>query len=150
MPTPTPNFRTYSTAVVLLLACCAVVAAHNGILILMAAQPNAPVRLASTTTGGGALLHDAELRNDGVKEVVSYRLGWAYVRPNNEIEFHTGASTRITLGRGIFRKISGENVPFDTRAQYVIFFVAEVAFADETYWKADYADIRREIRDRTK
>ena len=87
----------------------------------------------------------ARLKNDSNKPIASYRIGWAYVRPNG-IDLHKGALMSVPMGikPGDIHDVSDQAVPFDERAQSVIFFVAELGFADGSDWKVDIEDIAHE------
>jgi hypothetical protein len=87
----------------------------------------------------------ARLENGGEKTIVSYRIGWAYVHPYG-IEFHAGALMSVPEGiePGRIQEVPDQAVPFDARAERVIFFVAELTFADGGRWKTDHEDIEHE------
>jgi len=57
-------------------------------LLLFAPQERAPAQLVSTTHEFPDLLMAARLRNRSGKTIISYRIGWGYVRPN-AMDFHT-------------------------------------------------------------
>ena len=131
-------------AVAFILVCCTVAAAS--VAMVIARQSGAPAHLVQTTHGLSDLLTAARLKNDSDKAIASYRIGWAYVRPN-EIEFHIGVEMNVppSIKPGTVHHVSDQNIAFDTRAEEVIFFVAELTFADGTGWKANNEDIKHEF-----
>lgn len=128
--------------VVLSLVGCAVASTH--VAMVIAPQDNAPARLVQTTHGLSDLLTAARLKNGSDKRIRSYQIGWAYVRPNG-IEFHMGVLMRVPAGikPGHVHDVVDQAVPFEGSAERVIFFVAEVTFADGSHWKADHDEIQR-------
>lgn len=132
-----------SLTLAFILVSCAVAAASVAMKIAM--QRSAPAHLVQTTHGYPSLLTAARLENDGEKPITSYRVGWAYVRPHG-IDFHIGVLMNVPAGikPGDIHDVSDQAVPFDARAQSVIFFVAELSFADGSRWTANNADIKPE------
>ncbi|SRR5216683_378696 len=130
-------------AVAFVLVGCAVAATR--VAMVLAMQRTAPAYLVQTTHGYPNLLKAARLKNDSNKPIASYRIGWAYVRPNG-IDLHKGALMSVPMGikPGDIHDVSDQAVPFDERAQSVIFFVAELGFADGSDWKVDIEDIAHE------
>ena len=132
-----------SLTLAFILVGCAVAAASVTMEIAM--QRGAPAHLVQTTHGYPSLLTAARLKNDGKKLITSYRIGWAYLRPDG-IEFHVGVLMNVpaSLKPGDINDVSDQAIPFDARAQSVIFFVAELSFADGSRWTANNADITPE------
>jgi hypothetical protein len=85
------------------------------------------------------------LRNDSDNRIVSYRIGCANIRPNG-IELRKGAliSVRGSIKPGDVHDAAGQAVSFDENAQSVIFFVAELTFADGSVWNVNIEDIAQE------
>jgi hypothetical protein len=115
--------------------------------MLIARQDGAPARLVQTTHSVTDLLTAARLKNVGEKQISSYRVGWAHVRQNG-IEFHAGPWISVPAGikPGIVSDVPDQSIPFDVRAERVVFFVAELKFADGSRWKAPKQDIERTAR----
>ena len=116
-------------------------------LILIATQTTAPAHLVRVALGHPHLSKaqlKAQLKNDSNSLIVSYRIGWANVHPK-AIELRKGA---IITVRGIKPEsvddVSDQTVPFDASAERVIFFVAELAFADGSRWKANDDDVEHD------
>lgn len=132
----------YITVVFALLS-CAVFALSQG--LSMAMQPGAPAHLVQTTHGSTSLLTAARLENDSKKPITSYKIGWAYVRRDGT-EFHTGALMNVPAGikPRVVYNVPDQVVSFDPRMQGVIFFVAELTFADGSRWNAANEDIKHE------
>jgi len=130
-------------AVVFALLSCAVFALS--VRLSMATQPGAPAHLVQTSHGLTNLLTSARLKNAGKNTITSYKIGWACVR-GDETEFHTSALMNVPAGikPGIIYNVPDQAVPFDPRVQGVIFFVAELTFADGSRWNATNEDIKRE------
>ena len=123
------------------------VAATEVPLIWIATQTTAPARLVRIALGhphqSKALLK-AELKNEINSPIVSYRIGWANVHPK-DIELREGALIRVRgIKPGSVDDVSDQTVPFDASAERVIFFVAELAFADGSRWKANDDDVEHD------
>jgi hypothetical protein len=129
-------------AVVFLLVGGAVAATEVAMVIAM--QRTAPAHLVRVALGRPNLL-TAQLKNDSDNRIVSYRIGCANVRPNG-IELRKGAliSVRGRINPGDIHDVAGQAVSFDESAQSVIFFVAELTFADGSVWNVDIEDIAHE------
>jgi hypothetical protein len=120
----------------------AIAAADVGAVI--AKQHTAPARLIQTHACSN-LLKAGQLENRSEKPITSYRIGWAYVYPE-AISLHEGALISVPRGikLGDIRDVPVQSVPFDEKAQRVIFFVAELGFADGSQWRVKIDDIARE------
>ncbi len=112
--------------------------------MLIASQETAPARLIQTTHGLSSLLTAADLKNCSEKQIVSYRIGWAYVR-GNVVKFHTGSVMNVPAGiaPGSVYEVPDQAVTLDSGVEKIIFFVAEVKFADGSQWKAANKEIKR-------
>jgi hypothetical protein len=121
---------------------CAVAATEVGMVI--ATQRAAPAHLVRGALGRPNLL-TAQLENDSDNRIVSHRIGWLNVRPYG-IELRKGVliSVRGRIKPGDIRDIADQAVSFDESAQSVIFFVAELTFADGSVWNVDIEDIAHE------
>jgi hypothetical protein len=111
-------------------------------LLVSAPQARAPAQLVSTAYGFPDLLMAARLRNRSGKTIISYRIGWGYVRPN-AIDFYTGTLMSVPGGvkPGRIQNVPSQSVRSDPRAEQVIFFIAELTFADGEHWTAKRKDI---------
>jgi len=100
-------------------------------LLLFAPQERAPDQLVSTTHEFPDLLMAARLRSRSGKTIISYRIGWGCVRPN-AMDFHTGTLMSVPGGvkPGRIQNVTSQGVRSDPRAGQVIFFIAELTFAD--------------------
>ena len=136
------SLRVFLAVAFLLIGCAAAV---TEVAMVMATQRSAPSHLVQIALEHPNLLKGARLKNDSGKPIASYRIGWANVRPNG-IELRRGSL--VTVRRGIkpgdTNDIPDQVVPFDESAQSVMFFVAEVTFADGTNWEVDIKDIAPE------
>ena len=119
------------------------------IRLVIAGQNGAPAELVPPTTHGFPdLLMAARLKNRSEKTIISYRIGWEYVLQNG-MEFHTGALMSVPDGvkPGRIHKVPGQGIPLDQRAEQVIFFVAELTFANGDHWAAKKKDLRARTAD---
>ncbi len=101
--------------------------------LVIAPQEQAPAQLVPPTSHGFDLLTAATLKNRSKKTIISYRIGWAFILQNG-IEFHTGA-----LGRT--HNVPGQGIHLAPGAEQVIFFVAELTFANGDHWTAKKKDL---------
>ena len=124
------------------LAGCALAAAAT--VVLSAWHDGAPANLIQTTHEYNDLLTSAQLKNFGKKRIISYTIGWAYVLPNR-IDFHKGALMNVPAGirPGGVHEVPDQAVPFNTKAERVIFFVEDLVFEDGSGWKSDKQNVRR-------
>ncbi len=113
------------------------------IRLVTAAQKGAPAQLVSPTSHGFDLLTAATLKNRSEKTIVSYRIGWGYVLQNG-IEFHTGALMSVPSGvkPGRLHSVPAQDIHLAPDAEQVIFFVAELTFANGDHWMARKKDLQ--------
>lgn len=117
--------------------------------LVIAPQQGAPAQLVPPTTHGlDDLLTAATLQNRSEKTIISYRIGWGYVLQNG-IEFHTGALMRVPTGvkPGRVRNVPGQGIHLALGAEQVIFFVAELTFANGDHWTARKKGLRARTAD---
>jgi hypothetical protein len=118
------------------------------IRLVIAPQKEAPAQLVPPTSHGFDLLMAATLKNRSEKTIISYRIGWGYVLQNG-IEFHTGALMRVPAGvkPGRIHHVPGQGIDLAPGAEQVIFFVAELTFANGDHWTAKKKDLRARAAD---
>ena len=116
--------------------------------LLIAPQEEAPAQLVPPTTHGFDLLTAATLKNRSEKTIISYRIGWGYVL-RNEIELHTGALMSVPAGvkPGRIQNVPGQGIHLAPGAEQVIFFVAELTFANGDHWTAKKKHLRARTAD---
>ena len=117
--------------------------------LVIAPKERAPAQLVPPTTHGlDDLLTAATLQNRSEKTIISYRIGWGYVLQNG-IEFHTGALMSVPAGvkPGRIRHVPGQGIHLAPGAEQVIFFVAELTFANGDHWTARKRDLRARAAD---
>ena len=140
MPRPS---RIVPIAAACVLVCCAIAAAQ--VPAVIAKQRTAPAQLIQTSHVYSNLLKAAQLKSRVDKPITSYRIGWAYLSPE-AISLHQGALVNVPQGirPGDIHDVPDQSVPSDERAQRVIFFAAELGFADGSQWNVKLEDIARE------
>ena len=118
------------------------------IRLVIAAQREAPAQLVPPTSHGFDLLMAATLKNRSEKTIVSYRIGWGYVLKNG-IEFHTGALMSVPSGLkpGRLHSVPAQGIHLAPDAEQVIFFVAELTFANGGHWMAKKKDLQVHMAD---
>ena len=111
-------------------------------------QEKAPAQLVPPTAHGLDLLTAATLKNRSEKTIIAYRIGWGYVLQNG-IEFHTGGLMSVPAGvkPGSMHHVPGQGVHLAPGAEQVIFFVAELTFANGDHWTAKKKDLRLRTAD---
>jgi hypothetical protein len=116
--------------------------------LVIAPQEEAPAQLVPPTTHGFDLLMAATLKNRSEKTIISYRIGWGYVLQNG-IEFHAGALMSVPAGvkPGRIHNVPGQGIHLAPGAEQVIFFVAELTFANGDHWTAKKKDLRARTAD---
>jgi len=116
--------------------------------LVIAPQEEAPAHLVPPTTHGFDLLTAATLKNRSEKTIISYRIGWGYVLQNG-MEFHTGALMSVPAGvkPGRIHNVPGQGIHLAPGAEQVIFFVAELTFANGDHWTAKKKDLRARTAD---
>jgi hypothetical protein len=115
----------------------------ESIRLVIAPQKEAPAQLVPPTSYGSDLLMAATLKNRSEKTIISYRIGWGYVLQSG-IEFHTGALMSVPAGvkPGRIHNVRDQDIDFAPGAEQVIFFVAELTFANGEHWTAKKKDLR--------
>jgi hypothetical protein len=115
----------------------------ESIRLVIAPQKEAPAQLASPSRHVSDLLIGATLKNRSEKTIISYRIGWGYVLQNG-MEFHTGTLTSVPSGvkPGRIHNVPEQDIDFALGAEQVIFFVAELTFANGEHWTAKKKDLR--------
>jgi len=111
--------------------------------LVIAPQEGAPARVVPPTSHGFDLLMAATLKNRSKRTIISYRIGWGYVLQNG-IEFHTGALMSVSAGvkPGRIHNVPGQGIHLAPGAEQVMFFVAELTFANGDHWTAKKKDLR--------
>jgi len=116
--------------------------------LVIAPQEEAPAQLVPPTSHGFDLLTAATLKNRSKKTIISYRIGWASILQDG-IEFHTGALMSVPAGvkPGRTHNVPGQGIHLAPGAEQVIFFVAELTFANGDHWTAKKKDLRARTAD---
>jgi len=115
----------------------------NGVVrFVIAPQRGSPARLVQASFGV-PLLVAARIKNESKKTILSYRIGWGYVR-DDQTEFHSTDLRRVPSGirPGVTQDVAGQDVPRDQGAQQVIFFISELTFSDGKRWTAKKKSIQ--------
>jgi hypothetical protein len=128
-------------ALALLLSLSAV--AFAGTAVFFRQQEGAPAALIETTHGANDLLISARLKNCSTRQIISYRIGWAYVGPGNQTDVRRGVWMNVPAGiaPAAVSEVPDQNVAPKPTAELTVFFVAEIVFADKTHWRANVKDV---------
>jgi hypothetical protein len=124
-------------------------------LMLFAHQEDDPVRIIQATFGANNALLDAQLENKTHQKIQTYRLGWVVVKKE---EVKIGRATEVEVPNNVdtsnsFLIPGPENAAKDDLARHpagIIFYVAELQFADGTRWQAEVKKIRKEAAEMVK
>ena len=129
-----------------LVAIAAAAFGSSGTAMLPAPQRNAPAALVVTTHTSTDLLQSAKAHNNNNKRLVAYRIGWAYVF-RSEFQFHKGPMMNVPVGIAPHSDfdVPAQAIPLNRNANAVVFFVAQVTFADGSQWKSSQQQIRRSV-----
>ena len=115
------------------------------VAMVMATQHTAPARLVRIALEQPNVLTGAQLRNDSGKPIASYRIGWANIYPNGlQLRRANLISVRKGVKPGDIQDVPSQAIGFDEGSQNVMFFVAEVTYADGSNWQVDLKDIAPE------
>ena len=103
---------------------------------------NAPVRLLSTTHTIKDALQSAKFENKSAKPISAYRVGWASV-VNGKPKFRNPQWMNVpaNIEGGTIQTVPAQAIKPDLQARQMIFFIAEVHFADGSHWKAKRNEI---------
>jgi len=115
---------------------------HAGTVMGPAKQPGTPAMLTSTTHTLTDALAAASLKNQGNKRISGYRIGWITI-VNGKPRFKTGPWMNLPAGidPGTVVSVPAQSIAIDSRADRMIFYVAEASFPDGTHWKSDRTSI---------
>lgn len=117
--------------------------------MLFAHQEDDPVRIVQATFNAENVLLDAQLENTSHQKIQSYRIGWASVK-KDDIKMSKSNEIEVPKELDTTKKFSipgPENAAKDDLAKHppaIVFYVAELQFADGTRWQADPKKIRKE------
>ena len=124
-------------------------ASHNGPGMIDVRQPSFPAEIVVSQHIDGDWLSYAQINNHGKQDIVSVKLGWAYVMPTG-LEYHSGESVPVPGGadppRGNFYVQEQGAVPRATAKDFLD-FVEEATLADGTVVAADHAQIAAFYKD---
>lgn len=118
--------------------------------MLFAPQDNDPVRITQASFTADNSLLDAQLENKSHQKIQSYRLGWAVARKD---EIKLGKTESIDVPSGVdttatFTIQGPSSAAKDDAAKHppaIVFYVAELQFADGKHWQADVKQIKKEV-----
>jgi len=124
-------------------------------LMLFARQADDPVHIAQASFAADNSLVDALLENSSHQKIQSYRLGWAVVKKDDvrlargiavDVPNNVDTSASFTI-RGP-ENAAKEDVSKHPNA--IVFYIAELQFADGQHWQSDPKKIRKEAADMLK
>jgi uncharacterized protein (TIGR03435 family) len=115
---------------------------HSGPAMIDVSQPEFPAEITIMNRGDKDWLADTQVKSRTQAEIVSAKLGWAYVLASG-LEFHAGdvytPSGGVAAG-GSFQ-VPAQSVAPRADAKGLLAFVEEVTFADGTVVDADHAKV---------
>jgi hypothetical protein len=118
---------------------------EQGTILSTIILPNEPATLEEITHTFADQFAAGVLRNNGSRRITSMRVGWAVVSKTGEYSEHTGALIDLgsPLAEGIVDALPNQNVT-EISEDFVklVFFVAEVNFADGGSYTADAARVK--------
>ncbi|HEU4416568.1 MAG TPA: hypothetical protein VFT65_17395 [Candidatus Angelobacter sp.] len=123
--------------------------------MLFAPQDNDPVRITQASFAADNSLLDAQLENKSHQKIQSYRLGWAVARKD---EIKLGKTEAIDVPSGVdttaaFTIQGPSSAAKEDAAKHppaIVFYVAELQFADGKRWQADVKQIKKEVAEMVK
>jgi hypothetical protein len=112
-----------------------------------ASPKDSPVVFVQTTHGITDALESAQWVNRSNHVVTSYRVGWLTV-VDGKNDFQVGPWMNLPAGviPGAKASVPAQEIPLNLKASSMIFYVAEVHFADGGRWKASHADVLRTVQ----
>jgi hypothetical protein len=124
-------------------------------LMLFAHQEDDPVRIIQASFGADNALLDAQLENKTHQKVQTYRLGWVAVKKD---DIRIGKATEVEVPNNVdtttsFSIPGPQNAAKEDVGRHptgIIFYVAELQFADGTRWQAEVKKIRKEAAEMVK
>ena len=128
------------------------VTAH-GTSCTVAEQRNAPAQLVSVTFGVKNAILGAKLQNAGARRITQYRIGWAVVYSNGNIETSSGPPINVPTGiaPGALENVpaQGESIAALSKkgAREIMVFVQQLAFARGNGWMADISSIETQAQE---
>ena len=117
---------------------------HSPLAMLPLQEQDSPLTIRSTTHTIVDALTTGELQNSTTRAIVAYKMGWMYVfrdasrKPEPTIGVFMNVPAGIAPGNTTIVPAQGilvAEIPEDAKA--VVFFVAEVEFADDKSFSAD-------------
>ncbi len=123
--------------------------------MLFAHQEDDPVRIIQASFGADNALLDAQLENKTHQKLQTYRLGWVVVKKD---DIKIGKAIEVEVPKDVdtttsFQIPGPENAAKEDVARHptgIIFYVAELQFADGTRWQAEVKKIRKEAAEMVK
>ena len=115
---------------------------HSGPAMINVSQPEFPAEIVIMNRGDKDWLADTQVKSRTQAEIVSAKLGWAYVLASG-LEFHAGdVFTPVGgVGGGSSFQVPAQNVAPRADAKGFLAFVEEVTFADGTVVDADHLKV---------
>jgi hypothetical protein len=124
-------------------------------LMLFAKQGDDPVHIVQASFAADNSLVDALLENTSHQKIQSYRLSWAVVK-KDDVRLAKGIAVDVpnNVNTSASFTIPGpENAAKEDVSRHpngIVFFIAELQFADGKTWQADSKKIRKEAADMLK
>jgi uncharacterized protein (TIGR03435 family) len=117
-------------------------ASHSRPTVIDARQPGFPAEITLSTQSDKDWLNFTTVTSRTLAEIVSAKLGWAYVLPSG-LEFHEGEliTPKGGVATGGSFKVESQNAAPQTDAKDFVAFVEQVTFLDNAVYNADHAQI---------
>ena len=123
--------------------------------MLFARQADDPVHIVQASFGMENVLIDALLENTSHRKIQSYRLSWATVK-KDEVRLAKGIDVDVPSNvdtSASFTIPGPENAAKEDVSKHpnaIVFYIAELQFADGQHWQSDPKKIRKEAADMLK
>lgn len=117
-------------------------ATHAGPSVIVAQQPSFPAEIVLSNQSEKDLLEYTQATSRTHAEIVTAKLGWAYVLPSG-LDFHVGELFTPPSGvaSGASFQVEDQGAAPRADAKDVVVFVEQTTFADGTVSNADHAEI---------
>ncbi len=122
---------------------------NNGPGIIDLPQPGYAAEITLAIHGTTDWLQSVQVISRSVQNIVSVRIGWAYVLSNGTLEFHQSEDQKVQGGAGTNNnfQLGSQNAAVRTDVKDFIAFVEQVTLKDGTVVNADHDKIAATYKD---